>query len=465
MALLLLVEDEQLLRWALRGKLVRAGHSVLEAGTLAEAELRLREMRPQVVLLDVNLPDGNGIQFLAAQKEKLADSVVIVVTADGSVEDAVRAMKLGAHDFLSKPFDHDELLELVQRATQRHREHLEVEASRQAREKQSHSKVIAESAAMLEVLKIGATVAAAGSTTVLIHGETGTGKEVLARYIHASSPRATGPLQSLNCAAIPDQLVESELFGYEKGAFTDAKASRKGLFELADGGTVILDEIGEIPMLLQAKLLRFLEERTFRRLGGTREVEVDVRVIAMTNRSLRDEVARGRFREDLFHRLHVFPIEIPPLRERREDIIPLAFGFMKHFCATSGKHFSGMTRELHERLEEQPWTGNVRELRNMIERAVILEEGEMLTPRYFPFAGVRAPARAGSSAQQEEEPIIPLEEVEFLMIQRALRAAKGNQSQAARLLQVSRDQLRYRVKRYRELGKLSDDLVADDMLN
>jgi len=461
MASLLLVEDEQLLRWALRGRLVRAGHSVQEAGTLAEAEIRLRDMLPQVVILDVNLPDGNGIDFFAAQRDRLADSSVIIVTASGSIDDAVRAMKAGATDFLSKPVDHEELLRLIEKATQRRRDTLEAEVSRRAREKQTHAKVIAESPAMREVLRIAATVASSPSTTVLIQGETGAGKEVLARYIHASSSRVNAPLQALNCAAIPEHLVESELFGYEKGAFTDAKTSRKGIFELADGGTVVLDEIGEIPLALQAKLLRFLEERTFRRLGAAREIAVDVRVIAMTNRSLRREVAQGTFRQDLYHRLHVFPIEIPPLRERREDILPLAFSFMKHYGASCGKHIADMTHELREQLLSHSWTGNVRELRNLIERAVILEEGPTLTTRFL----LQPDASGRSATANGDETILPLEEVELLMVQRALRAAKGNQSQAARLLQVSRDQLRYRVKRYRELGKLSDDLLTDEMLN
>jgi two-component system response regulator AtoC len=420
---------------------------VHEAATLAEAETNLRNHRPQVVILDVHLPDGNGIDFLAAQRERLADSVVIVFTADGSVEDAVRAMKLGASDFLAKPVDHEELLRLVDKAAARHREHLEVEVSRRAREKQSRVKVVAESPAMRDILRLALTVAGAGATTVLISGETGAGKEVLGRYIHANSPRASAPLQALNCAAIPEQLVESELFGYDKGAFTDAKASRKGLFELADGGTVILDEIGEIPLSLQVKLLRFLEERTFRRLGGTREIAVDVRVLAMTNRSLEAEVAKGRFREDLYHRLHVFPIRIPSLRERREDILPLAIDFTKHFGASIGKHFTELSRDLKDRLLEHQWTGNVRELRNLIERAVILEEGDVLTGRFLAWNADAVPSRRAMPA---EEPIIPLEEVELLMVQRALRAARGNQSQAARLLQVSRDQLRYRIKRYGE---------------
>lgn len=459
MAQLLLVEDEQLLRWALRGHLVRDGHSVIEAGTLAEAELRLKESRPQVVLLDVHLPDGNGIDFFANQKERLAESAVIVITADGSVQDAVRAMKLGATDFLGKPVDKEELLRIVAKATARNREVLEVEACRRTREKQS-SRVIADSPAMREVLRLASTVASAGSTTVLIHGETGVGKEVLARYIHACSPRAQAPLQALNCAALPEHLVESELFGYEKGAFTDAKSSRKGLFELADGGTVALDEIGEIPLSLQAKLLRFLEEKTFRRLGGTREISVDVRVVAMTNRELKEEVAKGRFREDLYHRLHVFPIEVPPLRNRSEDIIPLAMGFMKQFGANAGKHFSDLSRDLREKLLSHEWSGNVRELRNLIERAVILEEGDILTGSSLSLV----PGTASLLEKDGDGPgeIVPLDEIEFIMVHRALRAAKGNQSHAARLLQVTRDQLRYRVKRYRESGRLSDELLAED---
>jgi DNA-binding NtrC family response regulator len=461
MAHLLLVEDEPLLRWALRSKLVRAGHVVDEASTLIEAEMRLLKQRPQIVLMDVHLPDGNGIDFLAAQRDKLAESVVIVVTADGSIEDAVRAMKLGAADFLSKPVDQEELLRLIEKASVRRRDHLEAEGSRRAREKQARTNIVAESAAMQEVLRLASTVASAESTTVLIHGETGVGKEVLARFIHASSPRAAAPIHALNCAAIPEHLVESELFGYEKGAFTDAKSSRKGLFELADGGTVVLDEIGEFPLSLQAKLLRFLEERTFRRLGATREIAVDVRVLAMTNRSLRDEVVRGRFREDLFHRLHVFPITIPPLRERPEDILPMALEFVRRFSAGMGKRFTSISGELQHQLLTHPWTGNARELRNLIERAVILENGEQLGGQCLRLDAGSAAVPAG--AVREEE-IVPLDEIEFIMVQRALRSANGNQSQAARLLQVSRDQLRYRVKRYRDMGRLPDDLALEEVV-
>jgi len=448
---LLLVEDERLLRWALRTRLVNAGHVVDEAATLCEAAEHLRNRRPEVVLLDINLPDGNGLDFFADQSEKLSESSVLVMTGDGRVEDAVRAMKLGAWDFLPKPVDQDELLRLVDQADASRRQTLEAEGSRRAREKQTSVRVVAESDSMKNVLRLAATVAGSGSTTVLINGETGVGKEVISRYIHANSPRANAPLQALNCAALPEHLVESELFGYEKGAFTDAKSQRKGLFELADGGTVVLDEISEIPLTLQAKLLRFLEERTFRRLGGVREIAVDVRVLALTNRSLEQRVARSLFREDLFFRLNVFPLAVPPLRERREDIVPLAINFAIQYGAASGKRFSGLSPELQARLLAHPWSGNVRELRNVIERATILESGPVLSGHSIQLTDQTAPDDA-----PEEEPIVPLDEMEFVMVQRALRASSGNQSKAARLLQVSRDQLRYRLKRYRDEGRLTE---------
>jgi len=449
MSQLLLVEDEKLLRWSLRTRLQNAGYVVDEAATLGEADEQLRRRRPDVVLLDVNLPDGNGLDFLSSQRDKLAESTVLVFTADGRIEDAVLAMKLGAADFLTKPVDHEELLRVIGRATNLRREKLEAETSQRAREKQAKAKIVNESAAMKAALRLAHTVASSGSTTVLVQGETGVGKEVVARYIHANSPRASAPLLALNCAALPEQLVESELFGYEKGAFTDAKGSRKGLFELADGGTVVLDEIGEVPAALQAKLLRFLEERRFRRLGGVREIVVDVRIIACTNRLLSDQVARGEFREDLFYRLNVFPINVPPLRERPEDIVPLAMDFIAHFGAACGKKFTDIAPELRERLVGHPWIGNVRELRNLMERAAIMEPGGILAGADLPLTnGIAKPDGNGKA-----EEIVPLDQVEFMMVQRALRASNGNQSQAARLLEVSRDQLRYRVKRYREEGR------------
>ncbi len=460
MARLLLVEDEQLLRWAMRTRLARADHQVAEAATLAEAEQHLRDRRPELVVLDVNLPDGNGLDFLAQQRERLSESIVIVMTASGRVEDAVRAMKLGAFDFLTKPVEHEDLFRLIEKATAVRRDGLEAEGMRRIREKQSKAKIVAESPAMKNVIDLARTVAASGSTTVLIQGETGAGKEVIARCIHANSPRAAAPLHALNCAAIPEHLVESELFGYEKGAFTDAKVSRKGLFELADGGTVILDEIAEIPPLLQAKLLRFLEERSLRRLGGSREIAVDVRVMALTNRSLDERVAAGEFREDLFYRLNVFPITVPSLRERREDILPLAFHFLLQFGAAAGKHFTGIAPELSERLTSHVWAGNVRELRNLIERAVIMESGALLRGESIHMGnGDREPK---GHPPADGEGIVPLDQIEFTMVTRAFRAAAGNQSKAARLLQISRDQLRYRMKRYRDAGRWPAELAFDE---
>jgi DNA-binding NtrC family response regulator len=349
-------------------------------------------------------------------------------------------MKLGAWDFLPKPIDQTELLRLVEQADASRRQTLEAEGSRRARERQTSVRIVAESEAMKNVLRLAETVAASGSTTVLINGETGVGKEVVARHIHATSPRANAPMHALKCTALPEHLVENELFGHDK---------RKGLFELADGGTVVLDEISEIPLTLQAKLLRFLEERTFRRLGGTREIAVDVRVLALTSRSLEQRVARSLFREDLFSRLNVFPLTVPPLRERRDDILPLALGFAVQYGAASGKRFTAVAPELQARLLAHPWSGNVRELRNVIERATILEPGPLLNGH-----SIALQEKIATFEATEDEPIVPLDEVEFVMVRRALRAASGNQSKAARLLQVSRDQLRYRLKRYRDEGRM-----------
>jgi DNA-binding NtrC family response regulator len=454
MALLLLVEDESLLRWALAKRLRNAGHTVHEAPTIAVAEDHLRRHRPELVLLDIHLPDGNGLDLFVSHKDAIAESTVIVMTAEGTIDDAVRAMKLGAWEFLTKPVDQAELLRLVDKATAMRSEMLEAEGCRRLRDRKVSRGIVAESPAMRQTLELAAKVADATATTVLIHGETGVGKEVVARYIHARSPRAEAPLQALNCAAMPEQLVESEFFGYEKGAFTDAKTTRKGLFELAHRGTVVLDEIGEVPLALQSKLLRFLEERYLRRIGGSREIPVDVRVFALTNRNLQDEIAAGRFRSDLYFRLSVFPIEVPPLRERREDIIPLALSFLEQAATNCAKAFSGISPAFQEWLRGHAWTGNVRELKNTIERAVILENGRELTGAelLFPVSDARR--------RTSVEEIIPLDEAEHMMVARALRVAGGNQSQAARLLKVSRDQLRYRVKRYREEGRLPAELAG-----
>lgn len=454
MAQILLVEDENLLRWAVTRRLEKAGQIVYPAATLAEAEGHLGRYRPDIVLLDINLPDGNGLDFLANQKETLSESIVIIVTAVDEVQQVVRAMRLGAWDFLHKPIEPEELLSLVERAQARQSERIEAETSRRGREALRRVKVVAESEAMRSVLALTRQVAASAAMTVLIQGETGTGKELLARYLHAESARAGGPLLGLNCAALPETLAEAELFGHERGAFTDAKAARKGLFELASGGAVILDEIDDLSSSLQAKLLRFLEERVLRRLGGVREIAVDVRVMALTNRSLEERVAEGNFRRDLFYRFSMFPITIPPLRDRRDDIEPLALHFLQQFGTAAGKTFRGFAPEVRARLLGYDWPGNVREVRNVLERTAILEPEGVVTTRFL-----NVPAAPGEEvvsappATSALEGIMRVEEVEFVMVQRAMNACDGNQSRASRLLGISRYQLRYLLKRYREQGR------------
>ncbi|MCP4657908.1 MAG: sigma-54-dependent Fis family transcriptional regulator [bacterium] len=449
MSLILIVEDEKLLRWSLEKRLTRAGHTVHLAENLAEGLDHITRHRPDVALLDLSLPDGHGLDFFETHLPKFEETSVIVMTAVGQVEDAVRAMKLGAVDFLSKPVDHEELIRLVDRSVAVRSDLLEAQAARRGREHQLSSDVVGQSPAFTRILEIAAEVASSQVTSILIQGDSGTGKNVVARHIHAISARRSKPLLEVSCAAIPDQLLESELFGHERGAFTDAKSTKRGTFELASGGTVILDEVGELKLELQAKFLHFLEERIFRRVGGMREIHVDVRVMALTNRDLGEMVNRSQFRSDLFYRLSVFPFTVPPLRERREDILPLARHFLGSLNRKLGRRFDGFTREAENLLLTSSWPGNVRELRNVIERAMILEHGPRLTPKSLVMDGVGRPQpNAGHLVADLPEGIVPLEEVEREMVKRAIRAADNNQTRAAELLDISRDQLRYRLKKW-----------------
>jgi DNA-binding NtrC family response regulator len=450
MALVLIVEDEKLLRWALEQQLKRAGHTVLVAPDLATAAEHLAKHQPEVVLLDLGLPDGHGLDFYAGNRERLADSGVIVMTALGQVEEAVRAMKLGALDFLTKPVDQEELVRLVGRSLVVRGDRLEVQAARTSRERELRQEIVAVSPAFRDVLETAEQVAGAEIATLLLLGETGSGKNVLARHIHALSPRRGRPLLEVSCATIPENLLESELFGHEKGAFTDAKSFKLGTLELADGGTVVLDEIGELRLDLQAKLLHFLEERRFRRVGGTREIAVDVRVIALTNRDLQAMVRERLFRADLYYRLSVFPIRLPPLRERREDILPLASLFLVRLGPKLGRRLEGIERETENRLLAYGWPGNVRELRNVVERAMVLERGTRLGPRGLVLDWEVEPEedRQGPAGSAMPPGILPLEQIEREMVQRAMRATQYNQTRAAELLGVTRDQLRYRLKKF-----------------
>jgi DNA-binding NtrC family response regulator len=454
MALLLLVEDEKLLRWALGEQLKRAGHAVHAAGNLAEAAEHLRAHQPDVLLLDLSLPDGYGLDFYSSHKAQLDDTVVIVMTAVGQVEDAVRAMKLGAFDFLNKPVDQGELIKLIDRSLSLRGDRREVEVARQSRERDLSQELIAEAPAFRKVVEIAGEVARSDVSSILILGESGSGKNVLARHIHALSERREKPLLEVSCAAIPDNLLESELLGHEKGAFTDAKSTRKGTFELADGGTVVLDEIAELKFELQSKLLHVLEERRMRRVGGTREIFVDVRVIALTNRDLAAMVDDGRFRQDLFYRLSVFPITLPPLRRRLEDILPLAMVFVKRLQPRFERPFEGFTREAENRLLGYSWPGNVRELRNVVERAMILEREPLIGPASLILTPVGETAEAataetrGSTADSSDQGIVKLEDMERDLVRRAMRASGDNQTRAAELLGITRDQLRYRLKKF-----------------
>src|SRR6266545_62333 len=442
----LLVEDKDSLRAMLRHALEAQGHVVVEARDEAEAIEQLRQARPAVVLTDLKLPTGDGFGVLRAAKELDPELPVVVMTAYGSIQDAVTAMKEGAMDFLAKPVDPDHLLLMVERAIAQRRMLTEYFLLKEElAERRGAPRIIGEDPKLRQVSQ-QLHRAAATDATVLIEGESGTGKELFARALHALSPRADGPFVAINCAAIPETLLETELFGHEKGAFTGASARKPGKFELAHRGTLFLDEIGELPLSLQPKILRALEEKQFERVGGTLPLKVDVRVVAATNRNLKAAVAARHYREDLFFRLSVFPIVIPPLRERTKDITTLARYFIDRFCRELNKRPLALSPAAEEELLAYPWPGNVRELQNCIERAAILTEGDTIHPRHLSLS-FRGPAPA------PEEDVTPwskidlsgtmsdasrrvLAEVERRKIAQALREAAGNRNRAAELLQV-----------------------------
>jgi DNA-binding NtrC family response regulator len=443
---ILLVEDKDSLRAMLRLALEAQGLTVVEARDQPEAEAALRASRPAVVLSDLRLPEGDGFGVLRASKELDPELPVIVMTAFGSIQDAVAAMKEGALDFLAKPVDPDHLLLMVERAlTQRRMATENLILKEELAQRRGAPQIVGEDPQLKQV-SIALHRAAATDTTVLLEGESGTGKELFARALHALSPRADGPFVAINCAAIPETLLETELFGHEKGAFTGASARKPGKFELAHRGTLFLDEIGDLPLSLQPKILRALEEKQFERVGGTLPLKVDVRVVAATNRNLKAAVAARHYREDLFFRLSVFPIVIPPLRERTKDITTLARYFIDRFCRELNKRPLALSPAAEEELLAYPWPGNVRELQNCIERAAILTEGDTIHPRHLSLS-FRGPAPA------PEEDVSPwskidlsgtmsdasrrvLTEVERRKIAQALREAAGNRNRAAELLQV-----------------------------
>lgn len=446
---ILVVDDEHLIRWSLEQNLKKKGYAVETVGSGEEALDSVRKHSADLVLLDIQLPGIDGIETLERIKEFDSDICVIMITALGVLETAVKAMQLGAFDYINKPFNLDELAVVLRKALETQALKKEVEHLRTEKKRtQGSSKIIAESSHMANVLDMVSKVAKSDAATVLVQGESGTGKELVARALHYDSSRREQPFMAINCAAVPETLLESELMGHEKGAFTDAKNQKKGLFEMAHRGTVFLDEIGDMPMGTQAKLLRVLEERSFRRIGGTKDIHVDIRIVAATNKELLKAIEEGCFRKDLYYRIQVIPIYLPPLRERIDDILPLAYHFVHHFNTEFGKSIKGFSRAAEKYLLDYEWPGNIRELRNVIERAIILESGDTLKLELLPREMLGQPACPSSGSFQLPPEGIDIEVVEKQLIQQALLLSNGNQSQAARKLHLGIDAFRYRMKKF-----------------
>jgi DNA-binding NtrC family response regulator len=445
MPAILIVEDEAKMRRLLELNLGEDGFTIFSAEDAETGAKLLRENPIDLVLTDLKLPGMNGLEFLQTIKHQNAALPVVVMTAFGSVETAVEAMKAGASDYVLKPFSLSEMRMVIHKELDVRNLREENRSLREALGKRySHPNIVARSPKMQEVLATVERVAPTNAT-VLLGGESGVGKDLIARAIHEKSRRASGPFLKLNSTAIPENLLESELFGFEKGAFTGAVASKPGKFELADKGTLFLDEIGDVPPLTQVKLLRVLQEREFERLGGTRTVKVDVRLIAATNRDLRAALEEGTFREDLYYRLNVVPIDIAPLRERKEDIPDLANLFISRFSGDSGKPIESLTAEAMRILVNYHWPGNVRELQNVIERACALAKRSILEAADI-HLDIR-PSKTANGATGFLPDGMTLEQWEDEMVQEALRRANGNKSQAARLLGLSRNALRYRLSK------------------
>jgi DNA-binding NtrC family response regulator len=459
---LLVIEDEDLLGNELARHFRKQGWEVVQARTLAEAEreLLVSELEPLVVLSDMSLPDGNALDLLETVRGRAgAGGEWVLLTGFGTIPDSVRALRLGAYEFLEKPCESERLDLVITGAARsaRAQRRIRYEAAQQ-HERYGPDAFLGSSAGTREVRRLLVKIAGVPFTALVIAGETGTGKGLAARILHYSGPRASGPLIEVNCIALPSELLESELFGHEAGAFTGAKGRHRGLFEQAHGGTLFLDEIGEMSLGVQARLLKALEDRRFRRVGGERELEVDVQVIAASNRDLALRVQEGRFRDDLYHRLGVLRIDLPPLRERQEDLEDLVPLFITEYNAKAGKRVRTVPEGAWETLRRHCWPGNVRELRNVIERCVLLAEGERFPEEWLQLPAT-LPDRALAVPQGEPEAIgnmlhlpldgsMALDDMEKFIIQNALERADHNVTAAARALGTSRQTLRYRIQKY-----------------
>lgn len=457
---ILVIDDEEAIRLFLEATLEDRGYEVLTAGTGQDAIASAKANVPDLVLLDLMLPDMTGLEVLQALKERYPHLPVVMITAYSQSDSAVQAMKLDAFDYVSKPIQLDKLLAVVDKAlTETEDARIRFQHTTQSDLFGGDLNVVpSQSPAMLKIYDIIRRIAGGAGTTVLIEGESGVGKDVVANLIHRTSPRAAFPFLDINCAALPELLLESELFGHEKGAFTDAVTQKMGLLELANSGTLFLDEIGEMAMPVQVKLLRVLEKMNFRRVGGIADIQVDVRIVAATNRNLAQQVKAGLFREDLYYRLNVVQLQVPPLRARREDIRPLAEHFLAVYNQRFGKGFESIGESACEAFADYGWPGNIRELRNLMERTVLLEEGTVLEKEHLHLMSEEHSRHELPVLLQDvlENPLprdgIKLEdmvhEFEEALVRKAYETADGNQTRAARLLGLNRDKFRYRMKLY-----------------
>jgi DNA-binding NtrC family response regulator len=447
---ILVVDDEKLIRWSLKERLTREGHVVTEAEDGKSAAAALDAELPDLVLLDMKLPDTDGLTILRSVLDRAPQLPVIIITAYSTVDTAVEAMRVGAYDYIAKPFDMDELTITVKRALEASVLRREVkERVREEKQRFGIHNLVGKAKPMQEIGALVRKVSQSQASTVLIRGESGTGKDVIARAIHFESSRADKPFMNITCTALQDTLLESELFGHEKGAFTDAKTQKKGLFELANGGTVFLDEIGDMSPTLQSKLLRALEERAFRRVGGSQDIKVDVRIIAATNRPLEKLIEEKKFREDLYYRLNIITVDVPPLRDRRDDIPLLVDHFLQKFSTEFRKPVRDVSSEALRKLESYEWPGNVRELKNVIERAVLLGAGPVVG------ADDLTMGRTAAATPEKDKKMFSLpakgfkfDDLEKDIVMQALERTGWNQTRAGELLGMTRDQIHYRMEKF-----------------